>query len=76
MTRWLFLACLLMASSGFANETEKCMKCHADPKIIGTRSNYPYIDPELFAATTHSTQGCTSCHVEVTGQHPDDGPTV
>lgn len=52
---------------------DRCLECHGNRNVISTGKGYLYIDPQKFAATTHSRIGCSSCHDSVTPRHPADG---
>ncbi len=67
---WL-AALLLAAAPAFgAMESEDCAACHGDRESMDGNL---FIDAERFAGTEHGGMGCTSCHGEVSDQHPDDG---
>ncbi len=59
--------------SAWAMEDEDCLTCHGDLSIIEDYGCRFYINPSIFAATTHAEVGCTSCHDSVSDDHPDDG---
>jgi predicted CXXCH cytochrome family protein len=70
----LALACSAgVGYSAAAMESEDCISCHSDPSIVDSGGKRLYIEPTVYAATTHAEQGCPSCHAGVTDSHPDDG---
>jgi predicted CXXCH cytochrome family protein len=55
---------------------DSCIGCHGEKALVGKNDRKVYIDPAVFAATTHGQLGCTSCHARVTTAHPGDGKAV
>ena len=53
-----------------------CLDCHSDKTLATTNSadaaKSLFIDPAILAASVHKTNGCISCHADVTTKHPDD----
>lgn len=49
-------------------KNDACIACHGDQAQVG--SQY-YINPTGFGHTTHAKFGCTTCHDNITGNHPD-----
>lgn len=62
------------ASAAIGPENERCLVCHTDKKIIKMGGKHLYLDSSLYAATTHSYVGCTSCHTAISSVHPNDNP--
>lgn len=61
----------LAAAPAFgAMESEDCAGCHGDRDSMDGKL---FIDQERFAGTEHGGMGCTSCHGDISDQHPDDG---
>jgi len=64
LARWLALGLVLAfaapARAQEAPDNDTCLACHGDP------SADPFIDPELFGASIHGRNRCTSCHRDVT----------
>lgn len=56
---------------------EECVGCHGDRRLLASEEDREhYIDPTVFAATTHGEAGCTSCHTAVTTDHPREQEDV
>ena len=53
-----------------------CMDCHADKDLYKTnavgRAVSLFVDVEKLKGTVHKTNMCSSCHVDITENHPDD----
>ncbi len=65
------------AFAAYCQEDAECFLCHADPSQVKTledgRVVSLYVDEELYALSTHATNGCVSCHVDITElPHPED----
>ncbi|PLY04628.1 MAG: cytochrome C [Desulfuromonas sp.] len=69
----LVLAVILVPLCGSAMEMDDCLGCHADADMVGAELQ---IDSERFEHTVHAEFGCTTCHTEITDDHPDDGAVV
>jgi cytochrome b subunit of formate dehydrogenase len=57
-----------------------CLLCHGDPDLTkdntdGTSTSL-FVDEAAYLASTHGSQSCVSCHLEVTEAHPDDGVII
>jgi len=55
-----------------AGKNEACLSCHSDARKSKGNS---YINPTLFAHTTHARIGCPACHDSVSQKHPDGSRT-
>ncbi len=55
-------------------ENAHCLSCHTDTRIIARRGKRFYIDPSVYAATTHSYIGCRACHTAISETHPNETP--
>src|SRR6185436_4210329 len=75
------LLCLVLVTGSFASAapelTDKfCLDCHADKTLTKTAADGKevsvFVDKAKLASSVHSTNGCISCHVDVTAKHPDD----
>jgi hypothetical protein len=66
---------LLTVSAASAADTgnDKCLSCHSNKDIIKKSGERLYLDPAMFAGTSHSAIGCNTCHDSVTANHPSDG---
>ena len=71
--RKFLVSATLLISSGlaFAAPTdEECLFCHGEANMTGTtadgKSRSLYVNKDEFMASTHQTQGCTSCHADIT----------
>ncbi|MCP5520124.1 MAG: cytochrome b/b6 domain-containing protein [Verrucomicrobiales bacterium] len=58
---------------------EDCLLCHDDTELTRTDANGDevsvYVDPAMLAASAHATNSCSSCHEDITWDHPDDEVT-
>ncbi len=52
---------------------DRCLSCHANKDIIKRGGELLYVDPAMYAVTSHSAIGCNTCHDSVRSTHPDDG---
>ena len=69
----VFATPLFAAASFGARENSQCLECHGEHSIVDQGGERLYVDPFLFANTTHKVIGCVSCHDSVTDRHPEDG---
>ncbi|MDU0458313.1 MAG: multiheme c-type cytochrome [Geobacteraceae bacterium] len=60
-------------SSAADTGNEKCLSCHSNKDIIQKSGERLYLDPAMFAVTSHAAIGCNTCHDSVTSNHPTDG---
>ena len=62
------------------NPNAACLDCHSDKTL--TRTNAAgklislFVDEARLKATIHKTNLCTTCHADVTSNHPDDNVPV
>lgn len=81
--RWILaagLTCLLFAAlaagaSAQAGDNSTCLGCHTTPGLsveLTSGEILPLtIDPQVYQASVHASQTCTSCHTNITGYpHP------
>lgn len=68
------LAAITDAWAAIGPENEHCLTCHTDKKIMHMGRKELYIDPSVYAATTHSYIGCRACHTAISAVHPNDNP--
>jgi cytochrome b subunit of formate dehydrogenase len=57
-----------------------CLLCHGDPDLTkaaadGTSTSL-FVDEAAYLASSHGTNSCVACHLEVTDAHPDDGVVI
>ncbi|HEY7724808.1 MAG TPA: cytochrome c3 family protein [Anaeromyxobacteraceae bacterium] len=64
------------AASDEERTDAQCLECHAEPWTARPDGRSVFVDPGLFAATTHAAVGCTTCHASVPAGHPGDGAKV
>ncbi len=82
MIRFLLAAVLLLpAAVTFAGvKNSDCLECHADNTLFKTNAAGNalslFVDAAKLKLSAHKTNDCVSCHVEVTGKHPDDNKPV
>lgn len=66
----------LVGSAVAGLKNADCLECHADQTLSKTNSAGKairlFVDAAKFAAATHRTNTCVSCHRDLTEQHPDD----
>ena len=59
-------AALLLTSAGAAAQgNDRCMRCHGDPDLTGTRGDQEisgYVDMKVYEASVHADQACVDCH--------------
>lgn len=72
---------LLATFSVFAGvKNSDCLDCHSDNTLFKTNSAGKaislFVDAAKLKASAHRTNDCVSCHVDVTGKHPDDNKPV
>ncbi len=66
--------CLLLAAPGaWGMDAQDCAECHLDTSIIEEGGRYLYIDPGQYNRSAHSEEGCPTCHISVSDDHPEDG---
>ncbi len=57
-----------------------CLDCHGMDSLAKTNANglviSLFVDQAKFAASVHATNGCVSCHNDITAAHPDDNRPV
>ena len=78
-TRQVSLAAILIVTSLLASAAptdEECLFCHGEANMTGGMVNGKprslYVNKEEYSASTHQTQGCVSCHTDVTDlPHPE-----
>ncbi len=75
---WLVLAAGAAATPAMSDDD--CLVCHADNTLAITnaagRAISLFVDKARLAASVHATNGCVSCHTEITAGHPDDNRPV
>jgi len=53
------------------------MNCHSDRTLTKTHASGKeislFVDEAKLAASVHKTKACTSCHADISSEHPDDG---
>lgn len=70
----LMLALLTISTASAADPgNDKCLSCHSNKDIIKKSGERLYLDPAMFAVTSHAAIGCNTCHDSVTANHPTDG---
>jgi cytochrome b subunit of formate dehydrogenase len=57
-----------------------CLLCHGDPDLTkespdGTSTSL-FVEEAAYLASSHGTNSCVACHLEVTAAHPDDGVVI
>jgi formate dehydrogenase gamma subunit len=76
----LWLALIARAAAAPATSDDDCLVCHADNTLAMTnaagRAISLFVDQAKFAASVHGTNGCVSCHTDITSAHPDDNRPV
>jgi formate dehydrogenase gamma subunit len=75
---WLVLAAGATAAPAMLDDD--CLICHADKTLSTTnaagREISMFVDQARFTTSVHATNGCVSCHSNVTAAHPDDNRPV
>ena len=75
---WLVLAVGATAASAMSDDD--CLICHADNTLTTTnaagRAISLFVDKAKLAASVHATNGCVTCHTDITSAHPDDNRPV
>jgi len=80
MIRRVFWICVLLQAAlvpGFAGvKNSDCLDCHGDNTLVKTNAAGKavsiFVDAGRLKLSVHRTNDCVSCHVDVTGKHPDD----
>jgi formate dehydrogenase gamma subunit len=69
---------ILIGSSGFAQDVEECMMCHADEGLTKEDSTGKeitlFVNETVFSNSIHSMLGCVSCHVGVMAEFHETPP--
>ncbi|HTV63448.1 MAG TPA: cytochrome b/b6 domain-containing protein [Verrucomicrobiae bacterium] len=75
--------CLAFAARGMAAPAlldSDCLDCHGMDSLTKTNADGReislFVDQTKFAASVHATNGCVSCHNDITATHPDDNRPV
>src|SRR5208282_3659397 len=75
--------CLVLpigAMAAPAMRDSDCLDCHADNTLTLTnaagREISLFVDKAKLAASVHATNGCVTCHADITSAHPDDNRPV
>ena len=68
------------AAAAPALSDSDCLDCHGIDTLSTTNAAGKeislFVDSDKFAASVHATNGCVSCHTDVTASHPDDNRPV
>ena len=74
-----FTSAALAATAPKLPTNSDCLDCHGDRTLVKTnalgKTHSLFVDNAKYTNSVHRTNACVSCHVDVTGKHPDDNVT-